>query len=208
MSLLFRSHSIASCAAQLASCKMAEPADYSVLEQPALEPSAPVSLRPLHSPAMAAAGPAAQAEGVWSTMPRLPTLSEWQVPGASPLDYCAEQNPHNSPSMAGVHAPAQHITASPASPGPAADAQRLQSMQSSPQGASSHRGSSPSPSPELAHQPERVLIVKGHPARLATQSEQFANELSQHLGICAPACRILRKLVCGVSSHSVHGPAA
>ena len=105
------------------------------------------------------------------------------------------------PSMASMHAPAQHITASTASPGPAADAQWLQSMQTSPQGASSHRGSSRSLSPELAHQPERVLIVKGHPARLATQSEQFANELSQHLGICAPACRILRKLVCDAPSH-------
>ena len=37
--------------------------------------------------------------------------------------------------------------------------------------------------------------MKAHPARLATQSEQFANELTQHLGISAPACRILRKLV-------------
>jgi hypothetical protein len=50
----------------------------------------------------------------------------------------------------------------------------------------------PSPTPE--HQ-EQALIVKAHPARLATQSEQFANELTQHLGICAPSCRILRKLV-------------
>ena len=50
------------------------------------------------------------------------------------------------------------------------------------------------PTPQQA--PERVLIVKGHPARLATQSEQFANELTRHLGICAPDCRILRKVVC------------
>ena len=40
-----------------------------------------------------------------------------------------------------------------------------------------------------------MLIVKGYPARLATQSEQFANELTRHLGICAPNCRILRKVV-------------
>lgn len=40
-----------------------------------------------------------------------------------------------------------------------------------------------------------MLIVKGHHARLASQSEQFANELTRHLGICAPACRILRKVV-------------
>lgn len=51
-----------------------------------------------------------------------------------------------------------------------------------------------SPCPELPE--ERVLIVKAHQARLATQSEQFANELTHHLGICAPACRILRKMVC------------
>ena len=49
------------------------------------------------------------------------------------------------------------------------------------------------PTPEQG--PERVLIVKGHHARLASQSEQFANELTRHLGICAPECRILRKVV-------------
>ena len=37
--------------------------------------------------------------------------------------------------------------------------------------------------------------MKGHHARLASQSEQFANELTRHLGICAPDCRILRKVV-------------
>lgn len=36
-------------------------------------------------------------------------------------------------------------------------------------------------------------MVKVCPARLAAQSEQFANELSLHVGVCAPACRILRK---------------
>ena len=49
--------------------------------------------------------------------------------------------------------------------------------------------------PTPQHAPERVLIIKGHPARLATQSEQFANELTRHLGVCAPDCRILRKVV-------------
>ena len=47
-----------------------------------------------------------------------------------------------------------------------------------------------------------MLIVKGHPARLATQSEQFANELTRHLGICAPDCRILRKVVCAAPLQS------
>ena len=49
------------------------------------------------------------------------------------------------------------------------------------------------PTPEQGQ--ERVLIVKVHHARLASQSEQFANELTRHLGICAPECRILRKVV-------------
>ncbi|KAK9816445.1 hypothetical protein WJX72_000348 [[Myrmecia] bisecta] len=40
---------------------------------------------------------------------------------------------------------------------------------------------------------ERCLLVKFHPSRMLTQSEQFANELTRHLGICAPACRILRQ---------------
>ena len=61
----------------------------------------------------------------------------------------------------------------------------------------------PQPSPR-----EGCLVVKFHGNRLATQSEQFANELTRHLGVCAPACRILRKGVrparylcrcCGVS---------
>ena len=48
-----------------------------------------------------------------------------------------------------------------------------------------------------------MLIVKGHPARLATQSEQFANELTRHLGICAPDCRILRKVVCAACGSQI-----
>ncbi|CAL8468091.1 g7630 [Coccomyxa elongata] len=60
---------------------------------------------------------------------------------------------------------------------------------------SSIRGGSRSPSPASSeHAPERVVIVKVHQARLASQSEQFANELTQHLGICTPACRILRRM--------------
>ena len=39
------------------------------------------------------------------------------------------------------------------------------------------------------------LVIKFHPSRLAAQSEQFANELTRHLGIHAPACRILRSQV-------------
>ena len=46
--------------------------------------------------------------------------------------------------------------------------------------------------------PEGVLVIKFHPSRLTTQSEQFANELTRHLGICAPCCRILRQQVCSV----------
>lgn len=38
-------------------------------------------------------------------------------------------------------------------------------------------------------------MVKGHHARLASQSEQFANELTRHLGVPAPDCRILRRVV-------------
>eukprot|EP00891_Asterochloris_glomerata_P005709 jgi/Astpho2/5709/Aster-02947 len=47
--------------------------------------------------------------------------------------------------------------------------------------------------PPRRHPEERCLIVKFLGSRLLTQSEQFANELTRHLGICAPACRILRQ---------------
>ncbi|DBA96975.1 TPA: hypothetical protein ACH3X1_001299 [Trebouxia sp. C0004] len=40
---------------------------------------------------------------------------------------------------------------------------------------------------------ERCLILKFLHTRLLTQSEQFANELTRHLDICAPNCRILRQ---------------
>ena len=49
--------------------------------------------------------------------------------------------------------------------------------------------------PALQHGPERLLVVKFLPARLDAQSEQFASELARHLGLPAPACRILRKKV-------------
>ena len=49
--------------------------------------------------------------------------------------------------------------------------------------------------PPGRHPQERCLIVKFLGSRLLTQSEQFANELTRHLGICAPACRILRQKV-------------
>jgi len=42
---------------------------------------------------------------------------------------------------------------------------------------------------------ERCLILKFLHTRLLTQSEQFANELTRHLDICAPNCRMLRQKV-------------
>ena len=51
------------------------------------------------------------------------------------------------------------------------------------------------PAEGAPHQ-ERCLILKFLHTRLLTQSEQFANELTRHLDICAPTCRILRQKVC------------
>lgn len=51
------------------------------------------------------------------------------------------------------------------------------------------------PAEDAPHQ-ERCLILKFLHTRLLTQSEQFANELTRHLDICAPTCRILRQKVC------------
>ena len=48
---------------------------------------------------------------------------------------------------------------------------------------------------EDAPQQERCLILKFLHTRLLTQSEQFANELTRHLDICAPTCRMLRQKV-------------
>ena len=47
--------------------------------------------------------------------------------------------------------------------------------------------------PPQASPREGCCVVKFSASRLTTQSEQFANELTRHLGVCAPACRILRK---------------
>ena len=41
---------------------------------------------------------------------------------------------------------------------------------------------------------EGVLVVKVSGSRLAMQAEQFANELTRHLGIAAPDCRIIRQV--------------
>ena len=40
---------------------------------------------------------------------------------------------------------------------------------------------------------EGVLVIKFGPSRLLMQGEQFANELTRHLDISAPDCRVLRK---------------
>lgn len=50
-------------------------------------------------------------------------------------------------------------------------------------------------SPPAGKGPMGCLVIKFHPSRLAAQSEQFANELTRHLGVHAPACRILRSQV-------------
>ena len=38
----------------------------------------------------------------------------------------------------------------------------------------------------------KCLVLKFVPSRLLAQSEQFANELTRHVGVCAPESRILR----------------
>lgn len=40
---------------------------------------------------------------------------------------------------------------------------------------------------------EGCVVLKFLPSRLLCQSEQFANELAQHLGVCAPDSRIMRQ---------------
>lgn len=42
---------------------------------------------------------------------------------------------------------------------------------------------------------EQCVVVKFLSSRLLAQSEQFANELTRHVGICAPESRILRQKV-------------
>ena len=49
---------------------------------------------------------------------------------------------------------------------------------------------------------EGLLVLKFHSSRLTTQSEQFANELTRHLGVCAPNCRILRETVSSFHENS------
>lgn len=49
--------------------------------------------------------------------------------------------------------------------------------------------------PQSEYSAEGLLVLKFHTSRLITQSEQFANELTRHLGVCAPNCRILRETV-------------
>lgn len=41
---------------------------------------------------------------------------------------------------------------------------------------------------------EGVAVLKVGASRLAMQAEQFANELTRHLGIAAPDCRIVRQV--------------
>lgn len=41
---------------------------------------------------------------------------------------------------------------------------------------------------------EGVAVLKVGSSRLAMQAEQFANELTRHLGIAAPDCRIVRQV--------------
>ncbi|KXZ56110.1 hypothetical protein GPECTOR_2g992 [Gonium pectorale] len=42
-------------------------------------------------------------------------------------------------------------------------------------------------------EPEGLAVLKFGPSRLLMQAEQFANELTRHLDICAPDCRIVRQ---------------
>ena len=49
-------------------------------------------------------------------------------------------------------------------------------------------------SPLRPGEPEGVVVIKFGPTRLLMQAEQFANELTRHLDICAPECRIVRQV--------------
>lgn len=40
-----------------------------------------------------------------------------------------------------------------------------------------------------------ICVIKFGTSRLAMQGEQFANEMTRHLGIPAPCCRVIRKMV-------------
>ncbi|KAK9806465.1 hypothetical protein WJX73_010630 [Symbiochloris irregularis] len=72
---------------------------------------------------------------------------------------------------------------------PAADASRLSTSMGSLD--MSPRSPFADSSPKRGR--EQCVVVKFHGSRLTTQSEQFANELTRHLRVHAPACRILRK---------------
>lgn len=51
-----------------------------------------------------------------------------------------------------------------------------------------------------------VCVVKFGTTRLAMQGEQFANELTRHLGIPAPRCRMIRKSVRACISTDLAAP--
>jgi hypothetical protein len=62
-----------------------------------------------------------------------------------------------------------------------------------------HHPTSPSASPPnylpaAGRQPERVVVLKVASSRLLAQAEQFANELTRYLDVCAPDCRIVRQV--------------
>ncbi len=59
---------------------------------------------------------------------------------------------------------------------------------------------SPPPLRRLASvpKPEGCLVLKFVSSRLICQSEQFASELTRHVGLCVPESRILRQQVGGV----------
>jgi predicted protein tyrosine phosphatase len=59
--------------------------------------------------------------------------------------------------------------------------------------ATAEPGEGPPPStPPCVAPREAVAVAKFVPTRLLCQSEQFANELARHVGLCAPASRVLR----------------
>ena len=70
-----------------------------------------------------------------------------------------------------------------------------------PSGAAAEEDGPPSP-PLLRHlpsvpKPEGCLVLKFVSSRLICQSEQFASELTRHVGLCVPESRILRQQVGG-----------
>jgi hypothetical protein len=51
---------------------------------------------------------------------------------------------------------------------------------------------------------EGVAVLKVGSSRLSMQAEQFANELTRHLGIAAPDCRIVRQVGRANGNHSAY----